>query len=65
MRQKFLNEDQLKWIKEIINVEIIAVSAILKIINPTERFNFPANEAAFFKYYNRYDMRIASGLLAW
>jgi hypothetical protein len=55
----------LKRIKEIINIGIIAVSVIFKIINSIERFDFPTDEAAFFKYYNKYDMRIVSGLLAW
>jgi hypothetical protein len=65
MRQEFLNEDQLKRVKEIINAGIIAVFAIFKIIDPTERFNLSADEATFFKYYNGYDMRTAFRLLAW
>jgi hypothetical protein len=64
IRQKSLNENQLKRIKEIINVGITAVSTVFKIINPTERFDFSANETIFFKYYNKYDMRIVFGLLA-
>jgi hypothetical protein len=38
---------------------------VFKVIDSTERFNFSADEAAFFKYYNRYDMRTVFGLLAW
>jgi hypothetical protein len=63
IRQKSLNENQLKRIIEIINAGATATSIIPKIINPTERFDLPTDETAFFKYYNKYDMRIASKLL--
>jgi hypothetical protein len=63
IRQKFLNEDQLKRIKEIINVEITTTSTVSKIINSIKRFDLPTNETIFFKYYNKYDMRTVSGLL--
>jgi hypothetical protein len=65
MRQEFFNEDQLKRIEKIINAETTAASVISKAINPIERFDFSADEAAFFKYYNKYDIRTVSGLLVW
>jgi hypothetical protein len=55
----------LKRIEEIINVGAIAAFAIFKVINSTERFDLSTNEAVFFKYYNKYNMRTASGLLIW
>jgi hypothetical protein len=55
----------LKRIKEIINAETTTTSTVFKVINPTERFNLPADETTFFKYYNKYDLRTAFRLLMW